>query len=295
MKTQDLKTLVLSVELGSISKAAASLNITHSAASQRIKALEERCGAVLLNRQLTPIRPTLSGELVLDHGRRLLEMERQLFSRLQQSGSDALRLCCTPAFGASYFPVALSEFNREKKHSVEFDYLASDQVIAAINEGRYDIAITEHIQPLSLSNCWRHPLPPDKVIFVANPTLLSSIDEQSLEALMDHTLYVAKPGCCSRDLLVQNLANKKLELEDFSYQVSCGDLHLMVEALLRGEGIGFISAALIRPHLASGDLVAFELDGFDHLCHRSLLASWESQGQPWFRPLVTSIEHAFIH
>ncbi|USD36725.1 MULTISPECIES: LysR family transcriptional regulator [Ferrimonas] len=294
MKTQDLHTLVQTVELGSISKAAASMNLSHSAASQRLKHLEERCGTSLLNRQLTPIQPTAMGELVLEHGRRVLEMEAQLLSRLQCSGNDALRLCCTPAFGASYFPIALSEFNREYHHSVEFDYLASDQVVTALNEGRYDIAITEHIKPISTSTCWRHPLPPDKVIFVAAPSLLSSIDYQSLNALLAYPLYVAKPGCCSRELLMHNLSRRGMELESFKFQVSCGDLHVMVDALLSGEGVGFISSALIRPHLRSGALMAFELDGFEHLCHRSLLASWDSQSQPWFRPLVSSIEQAFI-
>ncbi|HSZ51652.1 MAG TPA: LysR family transcriptional regulator, partial [Caulobacteraceae bacterium] len=51
---------------GSFDKAAAVLGVTPSAVSQRVKALEERVGAVLLTRG-SPCRPTVVGARLCAH------------------------------------------------------------------------------------------------------------------------------------------------------------------------------------------------------------------------------------
>lgn len=71
-----LETLLAAVDEGTFDAAAAALRITPSAVSQRVKAMEQQVGRVLL-RRATPIRPTADGEVVLRHARqvRLLDAE----------------------------------------------------------------------------------------------------------------------------------------------------------------------------------------------------------------------------
>ncbi|GAB6902902.1 LysR family transcriptional regulator ArgP [Kineosporia succinea] len=71
-----LETLLAAVDEGTFDAAAARLHVTASAVSQRIKAMEQAAGRILVQRT-TPVRPTADGEVVVRHARqaRLLEQE----------------------------------------------------------------------------------------------------------------------------------------------------------------------------------------------------------------------------
>ncbi|GAO01496.1 hypothetical protein [Anaeromyxobacter sp. PSR-1] len=49
------------------------------------------------------------------------------------------------------------------------------------------------------------------------------------------------------------------------------DLHVIVESLVRGEGIAFISTELIRAHVEAGRLREYRVPGFTHLRRRTLV------------------------
>lgn len=65
-----LRALAAAVDLGTFDAAARALHVTPSAVSQRIKALEQTAGAVLLRRD-RPVRPTTAGEPLVRLARQL--------------------------------------------------------------------------------------------------------------------------------------------------------------------------------------------------------------------------------
>src|SRR5690606_5275494 len=68
-------TLLAVVDEGTFDAAAAALHLTPSAVSQRIKALEQRTGRVLVTRT-KPVRPTASGRIGARFARRLAALQR---------------------------------------------------------------------------------------------------------------------------------------------------------------------------------------------------------------------------
>src|SRR3954465_825830 len=76
-----LEALAAIVEEGGFDRAAQRLNITQSAVSQRLRALEAQVGTVLIVRS-RPLRPTAAGNLLLKHTRQLrllrADLERDL-------------------------------------------------------------------------------------------------------------------------------------------------------------------------------------------------------------------------
>src|SRR5512145_3491831 len=76
-----LECLAAIVEEGGFDRAAQRLNITQSAVSQRLRALEAQVGTVLIVRS-RPLRPTSAGHLLLKHTRQLrllrADLERDL-------------------------------------------------------------------------------------------------------------------------------------------------------------------------------------------------------------------------
>jgi LysR family transcriptional regulator, chromosome initiation inhibitor len=82
-----LETLVAAVDEGTFDAAAAALRITPSAVSQRVKAMEQLTGRVLLQRS-TPVRPTADGEVVLRHARQAQLLDDETSRSLGVTSGD---------------------------------------------------------------------------------------------------------------------------------------------------------------------------------------------------------------
>ncbi|MGW6288346.1 LysR family transcriptional regulator, partial [Streptomyces sp. NPDC055107] len=80
-----VRTLLAVVDEGTFDSAAHVLRLTPSAVSQRVKALEQRTGRVLLMRT-KPVRPTESGEVVVRFARQLARLEHDAQAALGMSG-----------------------------------------------------------------------------------------------------------------------------------------------------------------------------------------------------------------
>ncbi|MER6039038.1 MULTISPECIES: LysR family transcriptional regulator ArgP [unclassified Streptomyces] len=83
---EQVRTLLAVVDEGTFDAAAAALRLTPSAVSQRVKALEQRTGRVLLQRT-KPVRPTESGAVLVRFARQLARLERDARGELGLSGA----------------------------------------------------------------------------------------------------------------------------------------------------------------------------------------------------------------
>ena len=111
MDTVYFRTLIETVESGSISEAAEKLSVTPSAVSQRIKHLENLYECVLLNRSGPVLKPTEAGRLVLDKAAAILAMEEEIAVALRGIGEKrSILFCCTPGFGIAFIPAILKNF-----------------------------------------------------------------------------------------------------------------------------------------------------------------------------------------
>ncbi|GAA3126692.1 LysR family transcriptional regulator ArgP [Streptomyces echinatus] len=83
---EQVRTLLAVVDEGTFDAAAVALHVTPSAVSQRVKALEQRTGRVLLQRT-KPVRPTESGAVLVRYARQLARLERDAWGELGLSGT----------------------------------------------------------------------------------------------------------------------------------------------------------------------------------------------------------------
>ncbi|WP_424215247.1 LysR family transcriptional regulator ArgP [Streptomyces sp. BI20] len=88
LPVEHVRTLLAVVDGGTFDAAAAALHVTPSAVSQRVKALEQRTGRVLLVRA-KPVRPTPSGEVLVRFARQLARLERDARADLGLSRESA--------------------------------------------------------------------------------------------------------------------------------------------------------------------------------------------------------------
>lgn len=138
----DISLFLRVLDLGSISAAARSLDLSVAVASQRLRRLEQQLGVRLLHRTTRRLHATPEGAALAEQGRTLVEDLEALATDLRQSGVEAtgtLRVTTSASFGRQYLSPLLPEFMRrhpQVRISVDLD----DRVQDLISAG-YDLAI----------------------------------------------------------------------------------------------------------------------------------------------------------
>ena len=267
MESVYLKTLIEVVRTGSLTKAAETLHVTQSAISRRIKFLEESYNRCLLDRSGALLIPTPEGQLVLKKAAKILELEGELLSELSSlERKPELAFICTPTFGIVHLPDILREFMLKSSEAgnLKFLFEMPEKIVRGLKKGLFEMAVIEHCQCFDLSDFEAVSLPGDEMVFAVNPALGINGELKNIESLFAQTLYARDEGCCSRTLLENNLQLAGRTTSEFRQIVIYDDLHIIVQALLNGEGVAFISSELIAPHVRSGRLTTFKVAGFTH-------------------------------
>lgn len=128
-------------DCGSFTKAGVRLGIPKSTISQRISQLEARLGLRLLNRSTRNVTLTGSGQVYVEHCRRIraeAALATMAMSNLKDQPVGALRITC-PEVTASYFmPGFLRDFSAQFPR-IEIEVLATNENLDIIQE-RIDFA-----------------------------------------------------------------------------------------------------------------------------------------------------------
>ncbi|QBF32874.1 LysR family transcriptional regulator ArgP [Thalassococcus sp. S3] len=154
---------------GSFDMAAAELNVTPSAISQRIKALEDRLGSALIRRG-SPCQATPAGARLAKHAEDVGLLEAQVARDLsldQAEGPAVMRIAVNADSLATWFVHAIAAVP-----DVLFDLVIDDQDHSAdwLREGAVSAAITAHDKPVSGCDC--HDLGALRYIATASPTFM---------------------------------------------------------------------------------------------------------------------------
>ncbi len=294
METRYLNTLIAAVETGTFSKAAETLHITQSAVSQRIKFLEEHFGQQLLDRSGQRLALTPAGQVVFAKARDILEKEKELLNCLEDSvAQKRLSLCCTPTFGMAYLPQVLSDF--VKTHSdindLKFIFLQPAEALRGLRNEEFDLAVIEHWLDMDFKGFDRYSMPDDEMLVIVNATspLANEEGQIDVEALKSTRLYARRDGCSSKELMRQNLLAQSCDFTDFKSVVVSDDLRFTIQSVLAGDGIAYLSKALVADYLESGELVGLRVDGFEHRRGRSVVMLPQKSDSELLNELLESI------
>jgi DNA-binding transcriptional LysR family regulator len=149
------------------------------------------------------------------------------------------------------------------------------EMVQGLAEGLFDAAVVESCEQFDLSAFLVHPLPEAEVLFVAAPSVGVPDTIPAIDALLDLPLFTRREGCCSRTLLERGLKAIGRDIRDFRKLIVLDDLHVLVQAVLAGDGVSFLSSDLLSTDLAAGRIRAYRVPGFQHGRKRALVV-----GQP---------------
>ncbi|GLZ40472.1 LysR family transcriptional regulator ArgP [Actinokineospora sp. NBRC 105648] len=146
-----VRTLLAVVDEGTFDAAATALHVTPSAVSQRVKALEQRTGRVLLTRT-KPVRLTESGVLVVRFARQLAHLERDTRAELGLTDTgEPVRLAVAVNADslATWFLPALVEVPARLRTCFELRREDQDHTATLLRDGLVMAAVTSLAEPVT--------------------------------------------------------------------------------------------------------------------------------------------------
>ncbi|HEX4768883.1 MAG TPA: LysR substrate-binding domain-containing protein [Lichenihabitans sp.] len=143
LDTDQLRSFLAIVDTGSFTRAADRVNKTQSAVSMHVKRLEERLGRSLFVKHGRGTRLSADGERLVDHARRMLQVEAAALSDLLAQGlSGRVMLGMPDDYAETFLPDIVGRFTRAHP-SVEMSVVCEPSVVLAelIHTGEVDVAV----------------------------------------------------------------------------------------------------------------------------------------------------------
>ena len=250
-----LQTIVAVVEEGTFEAAAGRLRITASAVSQRVKAMEQSAGQVLLQR-VNPVLPTEAGNVVLLYARQLQLLQDDAATRLSalESG-DSSRISLSVAVGADALATWFLDALADVPASVGavFDIHREDEqhTTALLRSGTVMAAVTSTAE--SVQGCSSEALGIMRYRAVCSPAYaerwLDGVAELSRAALAPVMRFDRKDELQHRHY--RERAGSEL-LAPRHYVPTSADF---ARAIVLGFGWGLLPEQQCAREIASGDLV----------------------------------------
>ncbi|WP_312736264.1 LysR family transcriptional regulator ArgP [Stenotrophomonas sp.] len=246
------------LEEGSFEAAARRLAISPSALSQRIKALEDRLGQVLLVRQ-APCRPTAAGEILLRSVRPMQALQSEALAELlPERGNDATRTPIPLAVNDdsldTWFVAAIADLHQ--RHGYLFDLRMDDQdhTLELLRDGSVLGAVTA--EGRALKGCNVLPLGAMRYHAIASPAFARRWFGKGMQAdalaVAPMIVFNRKDELQAR--FMRRLTRARLQPPVHYLPSSTG----FVEAAARGLGWCLAPETLIAPALAERRVTVLE-------------------------------------
>lgn len=252
-----LRVLHAVVQSGSFEKAAAILNVTPSAVSQRVKLLEERVGAALVVRG-TPCVATEKGDQLCRHMENVGILEHDLFKELPSLADThglqqrvTLRIATNADSLGTWFLEAMAEFSKSSEYLLNLSVDDQDYTSDWLQQGKVIAAVSGSDKPIS--GCRRFPLGALRYHATASPGFITRHFPEgvTLATLAEApSLTFDQKDRLQSDWVLQTLG-ESVNLPTHWLPST----QSFVEASLLGMGWGMNPLQLVKGHLEAGRLV----------------------------------------
>ena len=251
-----LAALAAVVRQGSFERAAGALGVTPSAVSQRVRALEERVGTVLVLRG-QPCLPTEAGAQLCAHVERVRLLEGEVAALLPglagagQDGPLTLRVAVNADSLGTWFMPAAAAFARGTGALLDLVLDAEEHTAGRLRSGEVLAAVTADPEPVQ--GCRTRPLGALRYVAAASPAGLSAWFPAGPTPGALATAPVLRFD--RRDGLQARWAREVAGVDLAAPTHWLPSTHGFVDACLAGLGWGLHPLALVEGHLAAGRLV----------------------------------------
>lgn len=198
MKIDDYALLLKLNEIGTIHGTAKVILISQPAVSQRLKYIEEYFGDKIFIRTSRRLLLTPSGELILEHAKRLIKQEQVLKNNLGQSSKEVqgtLSVACSSLISQRFLPAILAKLTSDHP-KISIDLMTGISETIKRNHKDYHVCIIrgEKLKDSTCERLFEDPLYIFDTIPFSDKTvkerpLISFKSDDSMDEIVDHWLY----------------------------------------------------------------------------------------------------------
>lgn len=252
-----LRAVTMVVQTGSFEKAAAILNITPSAVSQRVKHFEERLGVVLIIRG-NPCVATEHGDWLCRHMENVGMLESELFthmpSLLRDDGASqrvTLHIATNADSLGTWFVKAVSNFTKQSQYLLNIAVDDQDHTAEWLQRGRVLAAVTSLEKPIQ--GCRRLSLGALRYRATASPEFVARYFAQGVtyKALSEAPALTFNQKDRLQSQWITQVVGRAVVYPTHWLPST----QSFIEAGLTGMGWGMNPEQLVNEHLQSGRLV----------------------------------------
>jgi DNA-binding transcriptional LysR family regulator len=287
----DLRLLVAIADAGSLSKAASMFPLALSAASNRLRHFEQRCGLTLFNRSADGMDVTPAGRLVLDRARHVLAETEKLKETLRDMSGQrriTLRLAGTTVANSTFLPAALGPFLADYPEiDLQLMERNSAEVLRAVQAEEFDIGVLDG--NLAMSGVISLPFRHDKlVLLVPSEHALAANRSVQLKDALGFAFVCLPPERAMQRFIEEMAAQNARPLK---IRVRAPSFYAISQLVAENVGIAMLPEAAALRHVRELPVRMVALD--DAWATRELricIRGWDSLSTH-ARQLVTYLSH----
>jgi len=260
MQIESLKVFCDLSETQSFTKAAQINEVTQSAVSQTVSAMEKQFRALLVERSKKNFRLTPEGQMVYDSGKEILEAYAGLHSKLQELKdviSGTIRLSTVYSVGLHELPPFVQRFLKDFPHvNVHVEYRRANQVYEDVLGNVVDLGIAAY--PTRDSKLELVPLRKDALVLICNPQHpFAKLKTVSLKALAGQKFVGYE-----RDIPTQKALDKIFREHGVTPQtvMEFDNVETIKRAVEIDSGVAIVPETTIQQEVKARTLVAVGLE-----------------------------------
>ncbi len=273
MKIQSLKVFQDLADTHSFTKAARLNDITQSAVSQQVSALEGTFQCRLVERARKRFRLTPHGELFYEASKELMEIYRALETRLAETRervSGHIRLATIHSIGLHDLPPCVKQFLQRYPHGkVHVEYRLAHQVYRDVLDNEVDFGLVAYpINHFELQNFLFRKEPLVLICHPQNP--LAKRRSLKLKALSGQRFVSFETGLPTRRALDRAFRSRRVAV---NHVLEIDNIETLKQAVEIDAGVAIVPESTISRELATGTLAAVRLE--DNGLERPLAAVYK--------------------
>ena len=261
MQIETLKIFCDLIATGRFSGAAALNEISQSAVSQQISALEKKFGIPLLERLRSGVALTPEGELFYQAARDILnifEDSHIRISSLPQSATGSLRVVAVHTIGLHNLPPVLRHFrSRFPRIEVSIEYHRSTDIYRHVLSGKADLGLVAF--PTRRTGLEIEAFGNDELVLISSPNNPLANESQITPCLIGiHKFIAFTADLPTRKVIDRHLASSGVT---FTPHLEFDTVETLKRAVLVENAISILPETAVRDELHRGELVRLTLTG----------------------------------
>jgi DNA-binding transcriptional LysR family regulator len=247
------------VETGSFSRAATQNDITQSAVSQQIRALEKRFGVSLIDRGSRLLTLTPEGNVFLEASREILTIYGNLGHRLHELHNivaGEIKIASIYSIGLHELPLYAKAF-RALHPNVElvFDYRRSLEVYALVLSGEVDLGLVSY--PVERRGLLIEEFLKDKLVLICHPDHpLADRDSISLTDLEGKRFIGLDPLLPTRKIIDRHFKELGVTVK---HEMDFDNVETVKRAVEIASGVSIVPQQTVLQEVEIGSLAAVEI------------------------------------